>query len=293
MPAVPPPPSPAAPRPSWSGFAMVTLAAASWGTWSLVLRPAGLPSTVSAPIIFLVMGLVALPFAVRGPPVVWDRAAVGLVLANAAFDALNIVAFFGAIAHTTIAIAVLTHYAAPILIALAAPRIDGVVTRGARPAAAVALLGLVIILEPWHAPADGAVLGAALGLASAVCYAGNVFTVRRIAARIGATRALSYHSLVAAVAMAPLVAGRLDEVTARGLGLLTLGAISLGATSGVVFAVGLLRIGSARAAVLTFMEPIVAVAVGAIVWDEPLHPIAALGGVLVLGAGIQVARKAR
>jgi drug/metabolite transporter (DMT)-like permease len=292
-PTVPSQPPRADPPASLSGFVMVTIAAASWGTWSLFLRPTHLPSTVTTAIIFLVMGLVTLPVALRGPRMVWDRTTLGLLAANTVFDALNIVAFFGAIAHTTIAIAVLTHYLAPILIALAAPRIDGVVTRGARPAAAVALGGLVIILEPWHAPADGAVLGAALGVASAVCYAGNVFTVRRLAGRIGATRALTYHTLLAAVVLAPLVAGHLAELTPSNVGLLVAGATTIGAASGVMFTVGLVRIGSARAAVLTYIEPIVAVAVGAVVWDEPLHPIAMLGGLLVLGAGVQVARKAR
>lgn len=272
---------------------MVVIAAASWGTWSLVLRPTQLPATVTTPIIFLVMGVLALPFAVRGPRPVWDRTTLGLVLANTAFDALNVVAFFGAIQYTTVAIAVLTHYLAPILIALAAPWIDGVVTRGAGAAAAVALAGLIIILEPWHAPADGAVLGALLGVGSAVCYAGNVFTVRRIAARIGATRALAYHALLAGVLMSPLVIGHVGELTARNLGLLVAGAATIGAVSGVVFSLGLLRIGSARAAVLTFAEPVVAVGVGIVAWDEPLHPIAVLGSAMVLGAGIQVARRAR
>ncbi|HEX7840097.1 MAG TPA: hypothetical protein VF469_21620, partial [Kofleriaceae bacterium] len=221
--------------PGLAGFALVAIAAASWGTWSLFLRPTHLPAAATTPIIFLVIGLVTLPVALRAPPVAWDRQTLGLVAANAAFDALNIVAFFAAMQHTTVAIAVLTHYLAPILIALAAPRIDGVVTRGARPAAAVALAGLVVILEPWHAPADGTVIGAALGAASAACYAGNVFTVRRIAARIGATRALSYHALVAAAVMAPLAAGHLGELTPAGLGLLSAGAITIGAASGVAF----------------------------------------------------------
>ncbi len=272
---------------------MVTLAAASWGTWSLFLRPTHLPSIVTAPIIFLVMGAITLPFALRGPPMVWDRRTVGLIAANAAFDALNVLLFFAAIQYTTVAIAVLCHYLAPILIALAAPRIDGVVTPGARPAAAVALLGLVIILEPWHTPASGAVLGAVLGVISAVSYAGNVFVVRRIAGRIGAVRAQSYHSLLAGVVMTPLLVGHLGEITGSGLALLVTGAATIGAASGVVFSIGLLRIGSARTAVLTFIEPIVAVTVGAVVWDEVLHPIAMLGGAMVLGAGIQVARKAR
>lgn len=279
--------------PGLAGPALVAVAAASWGAWSLFLRPTHLPSTVTTPLIFLVIGLCTLPAALRAPRVVWDRTTVGLVAAFAALDGLNCLAYFAAMQHTTIAIAVLTHYLAPILVALAAPRIDGVATPGARPAAAVALAGLVVILEPWRAPADGALLGAGLGAASAVCYAGNVFTARRIAARIGATRALSYHALLAAAVGVPLIAGHLGEITPAQLGLLAAGGASVGAASGVAFTVGLLRIGSARAAVLTFIEPVVAVAVGAAVWREPLSPLAIVGGALVLGAGIEVARKAR
>lgn len=275
-----------------AGLLMVTIAAASWGTWSLFLRPAGLPSTVTAPIIFAVMGLAALPFALRGPRSAWTRTTLTLLILNAAFDALNILTFFGAIAVTTVAIAVLTHYAAPIVIALAAPRIEGVRTPGAPAAAVVALAGLVIVLEPWSEPATGAALGGLLGLASAVCYAGNTFTVRRLAERIGAPRAMAYHSLLAAVATAPFAIAH-GSIDARSLGLLAAGAITIGAGSGVLYIVGLTRIGSARAAVLTYAEPLVAVLVGALVWEEALHPTAAIGGALVLGAGIYVARKAR
>lgn len=278
-------------RASIAGVAMVAVAAASWGTWSVFLRPTGLPTTVTTPIVFLAIGLATLPAALRAPPVAWDRGTLALVAANAAFDGLNILAYFAAFQRTTIAIAVLTHYLAPIFVALAAPRIDGTAARGARPAAVVALLGLAVILEPWHAPGAGAVLGATLGIASAVCYAGNVFTVRRIAARIGATRALCYHALLGGAALAPLAAGQLGAVGVADLGLLVAGAVALGGVGGVVFSVGLLRIGSARAAVLTYLEPLVAVAVGAAVWHEPLSPIAVVGGVLVLGAGLQVARK--
>lgn len=276
---------------------MVAITAASWGTWSLFLRPTGLPAMVTSPIVFAVMGLVALPLALRAAPTTWDRATIALLLANTVFDALNLVTFFGAMETTTVAIAVLTHYLAPILVALAAPRIDRVASPGAGPAALVALLGLVIVLEPWHAPAAGATTGAALGVTSAVCYAGNVFTVRRLATRIGAPRAMAYHSLIIAAVALPLVwvlgVRQMGAITGRDLLLLVAGASTIGAASGIVFAIGLTKIGSARAAVLTFAEPLVAVAVGALVWDEPLHPLAALGGAMVLAAGIYVARKAR
>jgi drug/metabolite transporter, DME family len=278
-----------------AGVVMVTAAAMTWGTWSLFLRPTGLPATVASPIIFAIMAVVAMPLALRSraAAMTWDRRTLLLLLGNAFFDGANVLTFFGALSYTTVAIAVLSHYVAPILIAVVAPKIDGVAVRGTGPAAAVALLGLVIVLEPWHAPAAGAAIGAALGVLSAVCYAGNVFVVRRLAERIGAPRAMAYHSVIAAALLAPFAIGGLGEVTGSDLGLLAAGAVTIGAASGIMFSLGLLRIGAARAAVLTFAEPLVAVAVGALVWEEALHPLAAVGGALVLGAGIHVARKAR
>lgn len=105
--------------------------------------------------------------------------------------------------------------------------------------------------------------------------------------------ARSQISGVAGAALAPLAARGAGELTGARVGLLAAGAVALGAVSGVAFSVGLIRIGSARAAILTFLEPLVAVAVGAAVWNEPLSPLAIVGGLLVIGAGIEVARKAR
>jgi len=276
-----------------AGLLMVTLAAASWGTWSLFLRPTGLPPSVTSPILFLVMGLVALPFALRAPRVEWTRRKVLLILINTAFDVLNILTFFAAIHVTTVAIAVLSHYSAPIMIALAAPKVDKLPSRGVVPAALVALAGLVIILEPWSTPAEGAALGVVFGVSSAVCYAGNMFVVRRLALEVGPTKAMSYHSLLGAVILAPLLFAYQGEIAVEDAGLLVAGAATIGAGSGVMFAIGVARIGSARSAVLTFAEPMVAVAVGVLVWNEPLRPLAIVGGALVLGAGVHVARKKR
>lgn len=271
---------------------MVALAAASWGTWSLFLRPTDLPPTVTSPIVFAVMGLAALPFALRGRAT-WDRATIQLLLLNTFFDVTNLLTFFAAIDITTVAIAVLSHYVAPILIALAAPRIDRIEAPGAIPAAIVALGGLVIVLEPWGKPADGAALGAFVGVLSAVCYAGNMFVVRRLALRVGAVKAMSYHSLIGAVVLSPFLVYHFAKLEPADVGLIASGAATIGALGGVVFAIGLTRIGSARAAVLTFAEPLVAVGVGVLVWGEALHPLAIVGGALVLGAGVHVARKAR
>src|SRR5689334_20176885 len=102
---------------------------------------------------FLLVAIALLPAALRAPAIRWDRAARGLLALNAIFDAINVLTFFGAMDHTTVAVAVLTHYLTPILVALAAPHIDGVRVPGAGVAALVATTGLTLVLEPWRGAA--------------------------------------------------------------------------------------------------------------------------------------------
>ncbi len=211
-----------------------------------------------------------------------------LLVANGVFDALNVLAFFSALDHTTVAIAVLTHYLAPCFIALAAPYIDRQRTPGALPAAAVALAGLVLVLTPWRptANAGNVGLGALLGAASAICYAGNVFVVGRVALVLGPIRAMGYHALIAGVLLLPLGLREIGLLDGNKLALLTTAAITIGAISGVLFVAGLERIGAARAAVLTYAEPLVAVLIGVLYWREATSAWALLGGLLIAGAGL-------
>ena len=274
------------------GIAMVTIAAASWGTWSLFLRPTGLPGSVAAPLVFLLMAVFAAPLALRDPKTpTWDRSAVVWLAAYIVFDALNLVCFFGAIDTTTVALAVLSHYLAPMIVAIAAPHVDGVRVPGAWIAALVALAGLVIVLEPWREPPRGAVLGVALGASSAVCYAGNVFCLRRVAQKLGPSRAMALHALGAGLLLLPFGITAFDRITPSGFAYLAVGAATLGALSGIVYAIGLVRIGSARAAILAFVEPVVAVVCGILAYGEPFSPLSLVGAALILAAGIHVARQ--
>src|SRR5690606_2245405 len=123
-------------------------------------------------------------------------------------------------------------------------------------------------------------LGASLGLASALAYASLVFTVQPLAARIGIGRATSYHALIAALVLLPFAAPHAAEIEKGDALLLLLGGLLPGTLSAYLFIDGLRRIGSARAAVLTLLEPTVAVLVGFVVWNEPLTHIGVLGGAL-------------
>ena len=102
-----------------AGILMVTCAAASWGTWSLFLRPTGLPATVDDADHVRGDGArraaarAARPRADLGPH--GDRACCSRTPRSTRSTSSR---SSPRCAYTTVAIAVLTHYLAPILIAL-------------------------------------------------------------------------------------------------------------------------------------------------------------------------------
>jgi drug/metabolite transporter (DMT)-like permease len=147
------------------------------------------------------------------------------------------------------------------------------------------------VLEPWRgASLDGSlVLGAGLGLASALGYAGSVFAARRLGSAVGPATALSGHAVISAALLLPLAAGELDQVELVDLGWMGLAILLPGLLSGVAFVRALTVIGSARAAVLALIEPLVACVVGFVAFGERLGPLGLVGGGLVLGAAAWVA----
>jgi drug/metabolite transporter, DME family len=270
------------------GTIAVVAAASSWGLWSLSVRPAALPAMTFTVVLFVMMGLVTMPAVLLSPPATWSRRAVLLLVMNGVWDATNVITFFGAMQKTTVAIAVLTHYLAPVLVAVLAPYVDRERVKGAVPGALVACAGLALVLEPWRGRPD--VVGAALGTASAFAYAGNVFTVRRLAPLIGAPRVIAYHSFIAALLVAPFAIHAGVVPGAESLAWCVGGAILLGAIPGVVYVRGLEIIGPSRAAMLAYAEPLVAVIVGVAAWGEPVGWTALVGVVLIVGSGVYVAK---
>ncbi|GAB5542974.1 MAG: EamA family transporter [Sandaracinaceae bacterium] len=278
------------------GTVMIVCAATAWGTWSLFLRPTGLPATVTAPLLLLGIFVFAVPFfRFDGVEPRWDRRTLALLLAYAALDALNVGTFFAAMGVTSVAVAVLTHSVAPVLVALLAPHIEKRPTPRALPAAGLALVGLCLLLRPWEPAAlTGQLgLGAALGLTSAVGYAALVFLVGPLSARIGPARTMGWHALPAALLLAPFAVADLGQVELRDVGWMAVAALVPGVLAGVAFVRGLALVGAARAAVLAFVEPVVACLVGWVWFGERLPPVALLGALLVLCAGFMVSARRR
>jgi drug/metabolite transporter (DMT)-like permease len=228
----------------------------------------------------------------RGPLAARSPSSWAWLFALGVSDALNALCFFGAMQRTSVALAVLTHYLTPLLVALLSPWVlREPAKRSTWGALALALAGLVLLLRPWAALGDDDVVGAALGAASAVFYAANVFVGKRLSgifapAEVAAWPKASSLAVLVAAAWAtdtPLPSSSVIAV-------LLAGGVVFGALPTVLFYAGLARIAASQASVLTLMEPLVAVVVGVVVWGEALHPLGVVGAVGVLGAAFVIAR---
>jgi drug/metabolite transporter (DMT)-like permease len=268
------------------------MAAMSWGTWPLILRNAPMPPALQSAVLMTAVTLASLPVMLR------DRLRVKPTRAQWAGvawlgigDALNTVLFFGAYQRTTVAVAVLTHYLTPILVAVAAPFVLREKARARTfVAVAVAFAGLVLLLEPWRVGLGrNDVIGAALGAGSAVFYASNVLTNKRIAAAFSGSEMMFFHGLVAAPLLFALVPSHeYALVSGSALRVVMLGALGPGALAGLLFVWGLRRIAASHASVLTLLEPFVAVLLAASVMGESVGRVALVGGTLILGGALLV-----
>jgi drug/metabolite transporter (DMT)-like permease len=295
-----------------AGYGLAAGAAASWGTWSLFLRPAErlgpLPSELEGLLVMSMVALVNLPLAAlrstppAGLPDATTRlpdATAGLpsasaarparawllLLALGASDSLNILLFFRALRLTTVAVAVLSHSLAPLLVAALAPWATGERPRARTWAAIVAALsGLVLLLAPWRDHPSGLLAGAAAGAGSALFYAFNVLAQKRLGAWFSAPAIVGYHALPSCLILALLVPAGGFQVLPAQVAIVLTAAVALGGGANLAFMRGLALIPASHAAVLGLLEPFVAVLVGVLCWGESLDALGAAGGLVVLAS---------
>jgi RarD protein len=201
--------------------------------------------------------------------------------------------FFEAVARGSVALAVLTFYAAPLVIALAAPlvlpeRLSGVVLV----ACSVGAVGIVAIaLDAGGEGGSASPLAIAAGLGSAASYAALVILSKRLL--LAATPPLTvafWDCLAGAVALSPvlLVAGRVVPSGADEWGVtLALGIVFTGAST-LVYVTLLRRVTAQAAGLLTFLEPVAGVLLAWALLDQGPGAATLAGGALVLAAGLVV-----
>ena len=219
------------------------------------------------------------------------RGRLGALAALGVVQGAHWLLFFEAVEHGSVALAVLTFYAAPLVIALVGPwflpeRLSPLVLG----ACLVGAVGIAAIAFDTGG-ADGGPAAIAAGLGSAATYAALVILAKRLVASAMPPLTVAFWDcLVGTIAVAPvlLVAGR---VLPRGVGewgaVIALGIVFTGAST-LVYAVLLRRVTAQSAGVLTFLEPVAGILLGWAILEQRPGVATLAGGVLVVLAGIAV-----
>jgi drug/metabolite transporter (DMT)-like permease len=198
--------------------------------------------------------------------------------------------FFATIKLSSVAVAVLTTYTAPLLLAAVAPlvlpeRRSRVVLLALVPAG----VGLALIALAGEEGTHARPLAIAAGLGAAATYAGAVVAAKQLTVRLHVPAIQFWNYSVAAVVTAPflLLGGRVvpqgDEIAY----VLLLG-IVFTALGGLCFVWLLRRVTTQAISTLGYLEPVSAALLAWAILGQELGWAVLVGGTLIIGAGLLV-----
>ena len=216
-----------------------------------------------------------------------------LVLGGISF-AGDLALWHWSIAYTSVANATLEANFAPIFVALGAWWLFAQrVSRAFVVALAITLIGAVILVGPNFADRR-ALFGDALGVGTAIYYAGYLLSVKTLIDRVSVARIAFICTAITAVILLPFAwftAERFWPQSAYGWGVLIALALISHSAGQSLIAYGLGTVSAAVGSVTLLIQSVLAAVFAWIILSEPLGPVQMLGGAIVL-LGIYLARRA-
>ena len=273
----------------------ITLSMFIFGTIGLFRRWIDLPSSLVAMArgaigaVFLLLVLLARKE--RLDRLAIRRALPVLILTSAALG-VNWILLFEAYNYTSVATATLCYYFAPMFIILASPlMLRECMTARKMLCVLVAFTGMVFVSGVLKVGVSGAseLKGVALALLAAVLYALIVILNKRLADLPAFDRTILQLGL-SAVVLLPyvLLTEPVGELTFTGISLLLLlvmGIVHTGFAYALYFG-SLPEVKAQTAAILSYIDPVVAVLLSALLLREHMDALGVVGAVLVIGAAV-------
>ena len=214
------------------------------------------------------------------------------LLLSGVFLGFNWVLLFEAYKYTSVAAATLSYYMAPILLILAAPLfLKERLTLKKGICAAVALLGMVLVSGILETGVRGIteLRGILMGLCAAVLYAAIIIINKRISG-ITAIDKTVVQFAVSVVVLLPYVL-LVEEVAPTALTptatvlLLLVGVLHTGFAYALYFG-SVENLSAGIVALYSYIDPVLAVVLSAVLLKEPMTSLGAVGAVFILGAAL-------
>jgi drug/metabolite transporter (DMT)-like permease len=276
-----------------AGIILVVISAVAFGTLGILGRYAyaeGMDALTIMGLRFSLSALLLLSLlAARREPLPRGRNLIPLIGMGAIGYVAQTFCYLTALKYASPGLVALLLYLYPVLVAiLSAIWLHERVTRRKASTLALALAGLALTVGP----AGGEWLGALLAILAAVIYSVYILVGARVMQRVSALQssAVIFLSAGAMSSLLMMVNGPHLPTTASGWAII--GAIVVIATvvPVVAFLAGLARIGPTNAAMISTLEPVVTVALAALLLGETLQPVTLLGGGLILAAVLLLAQ---
>lgn len=216
------------------------------------------------------------------------RRSLPLLIVSGVAMGVNWILLFEAYKYTTVAIATLSYYFAPVLVTAACPILfHEKLTAKQLVCFAMSTVGLVLITVTGDMGAgSGHMTGILFALGAAVLYA-SVVLVNKFIQDVDGIHRTFLQFLAVIVTLVPYVAltGGVTLGGMDGLGwvcLLIVGVVHTGVTYCMYFS-SLRLLPGQEAAILSYVDPLVAVLVSVVVLREAMTTLQAIGGLLILG----------
>jgi len=266
-------------------------AMAIFGTVGIFVRGIPLPSATIAffrGVLGLMVLLLAMVFTGKRP----DKGSIGqnlwILLLSGADIGGNWILLFEAYRYTTVAVATICYYLAPMFLILASPLLGERLTGKKLGLSALALLGMVFVSGVLKGGAFD-IKGVACGVGAAVLYASVMFMNKKLGAIPAYDKTVVQLGAAAVVILPYCLLTRgfaMGQMTSSGYVLLAVvGIVHTGFAYWLYFS-ALGRLPSQSAAILSYLDPVVAILLSALLLREPLGWQEALGAVLILGSAL-------
>lgn len=209
---------------------------------------------------------------------------VPLLLASGVAMGFNWILLFQAYKYTTVSVATLSYYFAPVIVTAVCPLLfREKLTKKQIVCFVMSTVGLILITGVG---AVGNPLGILFGLGAAVLYA-TVILLNKFIKNVAGIHRTFLQFLAAILVLTPYVAlsGGFHLGTMNTLGwlnLLIVGFLHTGITYCMYFS-SLKELPGQKAAILSYIDPLVAVVISVTVLGEPMTLPQILGGTLILG----------
>lgn len=210
-----------------------------------------------------------------------------LLFVSGAAMSVNWILLFEAYKYTTVAMATLSYYFAPVIVTVASTVLfREKLTPKQVFCFAMSTLGLVLVIGVSGGGGSHDLLGILLGLGAAVLYASVVLLNKSIRHVSGLNRTF-LQFLAAILVMTPYVfatgGSHLGSLDAAGtVNLLVVGIFHTGICYCMYFS-SLRDLKGQEASILSYIDPVVAVLVSVAVLHEAVSPLQAVGGFMILG----------